>query len=397
MIVIGGHKLSRGLTLEGLSISYFARNSKAYDTLMQMCRWFGYRPMYDDLCRVYLPQDSINWYTFISTTIRELYRELDLMSKREQRPSEFGLKVREHPGAMIITARNKMGAAESEVRSQDLWGQVQRRFRFRKSIESNQRNLEYTKRFVRRLNDERIGSEHLVIDETSGSQILTEVEYTDIIEYIENIDLPEDDLGNRALVNHLNKMKHAKLDKPKVVLFNQSGWGKLKNNIEDNLSDLAREFINNEYLFSDRIALKLPKRLMEDRPDEYTVKSVHLGNSDDEKLFLPDDERKSVSDSVDRKAVSFDYLCSERRDYPGLIIYLFAVAVQPANELPKLGHGLMPTVGYTVSFPRPENLRGKTDKEIKVLLKETKHSYSLNKIHTQLKMAFNYEEYGDDE
>ena len=64
-IVVGGHKLSRGLTLEGLSISYFARNSKAYDTLMQMCRWFGYRPNYGDLCKVYLPIESNEWYTFI--------------------------------------------------------------------------------------------------------------------------------------------------------------------------------------------------------------------------------------------------------------------------------------------------------------------------------------------
>ena len=90
-IVIGGHKLSRGLTLEGLNISYFSRNSKAYDTLMQMCRWFGYRPNYGDLCKVYLPVESNEWYSFISEAINDLYKQLERMSLQGRTPSDFGL------------------------------------------------------------------------------------------------------------------------------------------------------------------------------------------------------------------------------------------------------------------------------------------------------------------
>ena len=108
-IVIGGHKLARGLTLEGLSVSYFARNSKAYDTLMQMCRWFGYRPNYGDLCKVYLPIESNEWYTFIAEAVNELYEELEIMSLQEKTPKEFGLKVRDHQGSLIVTARTKTG------------------------------------------------------------------------------------------------------------------------------------------------------------------------------------------------------------------------------------------------------------------------------------------------
>lgn len=55
-IVIGGFTLSRGLTLEGLIVSYFYRNSKMYDTLMQMGRWFGYRNNYEELCRIYIDE-----------------------------------------------------------------------------------------------------------------------------------------------------------------------------------------------------------------------------------------------------------------------------------------------------------------------------------------------------
>ncbi|QDT33929.1 Z1 domain protein [Thalassoglobus polymorphus] len=216
-IVIGGHKLSRGLTLEGLSISYFARNSKAYDTLMQMCRWFGYRPNYEDLCRVYLPEESIEWYSFISTAIRELYQELELMARKEARPREFGLKVREHPGAMLITAKNKIGWAESEIRSQDLWGQVQRRFRFRPDPEVNRRNLEFTTSFITRLME---AVEHKT-DTKTGAVCFPEVSYSDVIEFITEMDLPEDDLGNGALIKHLKKMEEMNLAATRVVLFNQ--------------------------------------------------------------------------------------------------------------------------------------------------------------------------------
>ena len=100
-IAIGGHKLSRGLTLEGLSVSYFARNSRSYDTLMQMCRWFGYRPGYKDICKLFTPRESVEWYEHISDAIRDLYSELDRMIELGRTPSDFGLKIRNHPGLLI--------------------------------------------------------------------------------------------------------------------------------------------------------------------------------------------------------------------------------------------------------------------------------------------------------
>lgn len=399
-IVIGGHKLSRGLTLEGLSVSYFARNSKAYDTLMQMCRWFGYRPNYADLCRVYLPPESIDWYAFISAAIRELYQELELMARRERRPSEFGLKVREHPGAMIITAKNKIGWGETDIRSQDLWGQVQRRFRFPADIEVNRRNLNYTASFVRRLLKERAGTEDCRVDEASQSLVVSNVEYKDIIEYVERMDLPEDDLGNAALKSHLKKMKNASLGLPKVVVFNQASLGRPK--WEQELSNAERVFVNEPYVFSDAVSINLPKRFMQVDKDYFKVKSVHLGNPDDEKLFLSNDERNRVSEQATRNAVSFDYICSDDRDYPGLLIYHFAVAIQERSTpevrgVLRLGHGLMPTVGYTISIPRSENLKGKTRKEISDIVKNTKHSYRVGKIYRRLQELSAYEEYEDEE
>jgi hypothetical protein len=115
VIAIGGFSLSRGLTLEGLMVSYFLRNSMMYDTLMQMGRWFGYRPDYEDLCRVWMPEEAAGWYAHVSESIEELREELRKMAAADATPEEFGLKVRAHPDTLIVTARNKMGSGERIV------------------------------------------------------------------------------------------------------------------------------------------------------------------------------------------------------------------------------------------------------------------------------------------
>ena len=116
VIAVGGNSLSRGLTLEGLCVSYFYRNTMMYDTLLQMGRWFGYRPNYDDLFKVWMAEDAIDWYGYITDAVNELKEELKKMKRQNQTPEQFGLKVRQAPGALLITARNKMRSATSVSR-----------------------------------------------------------------------------------------------------------------------------------------------------------------------------------------------------------------------------------------------------------------------------------------
>jgi len=108
IVAIGGDKLSRGLTLEGLSVSYFLRSSKMYDTLMQMGRWFGYRPGYLDLCRLYTTQDLIDWYRHIALASAELKREFEHMAAIGGTPRDYGLRVRTHPNGLQITGASKL-------------------------------------------------------------------------------------------------------------------------------------------------------------------------------------------------------------------------------------------------------------------------------------------------
>lgn len=108
VIAVGGNSLSRGLTLEGLTVSYFYRNTMMYDTLLQMGRWFGYRSNYDDLFKIWIGEDAIGWYSYITDAFNELKGELRRMARQNLTPEDFGLKVRQDPGSLIVTARNKM-------------------------------------------------------------------------------------------------------------------------------------------------------------------------------------------------------------------------------------------------------------------------------------------------
>ncbi|MFX3636048.1 MAG: Z1 domain-containing protein [Candidatus Pristimantibacillus sp.] len=108
VIAIGGDKLSRGITLEGLSVSYYLRASKMYDTLMQMGRWFGYRPGYLDLCRLYTSEELISWYKHIAMANEELRKEFDYMAATGGTPMDYGLRVRTHPDGLQITSSNKL-------------------------------------------------------------------------------------------------------------------------------------------------------------------------------------------------------------------------------------------------------------------------------------------------
>jgi hypothetical protein len=111
VIAIGGDKLARGLTLEGLSTSYFLRASRMYDTLMQMGRWFGYRPGYLDLCRLYTSSDLVGWFKHISDAAAELREEFEVMANSRATPREYGLKIQSH-SELMITSQLKMRAGK---------------------------------------------------------------------------------------------------------------------------------------------------------------------------------------------------------------------------------------------------------------------------------------------
>lgn len=102
-IAVGGNRLSRGFTLEGLSINYFVRTTDFSDALLQMGRWFGYRPGYLDCCKLFITRDSMGKYDLVTRTIEELEIEFIKMKEKNRKPSDFILRVKKHPGVLKIT------------------------------------------------------------------------------------------------------------------------------------------------------------------------------------------------------------------------------------------------------------------------------------------------------
>lgn len=150
VIAVGGEKLSRGLTLEGLSVSYYLRTSKTYlyDTLLQMGRWFGYRPGYKDLCRIYTTNLLAFNYERIAAADEELREEFNKMADQRETPKRYGLRVRTHPG-LLVTSRVKM--RHSETYDIDYQGNTKETTVFHPSPEVVDSNLRETDRFLQGL------------------------------------------------------------------------------------------------------------------------------------------------------------------------------------------------------------------------------------------------------
>jgi hypothetical protein len=113
VVAVGGDKLSRGLTLEGLTVSYYLRASKTYDTLLQMGRWFGYRPGYLDVTRLYTTKELVSYYVHITRANRELMDLAGAVSRAKQTPRHVGLRVLDGTGNLQVTAAAKMRSSQT--------------------------------------------------------------------------------------------------------------------------------------------------------------------------------------------------------------------------------------------------------------------------------------------
>lgn len=167
-IVVGGTSVSRGYTLEGLSVSYFLRNTVFYDTLMQMGRWFGYREGYQDLCKIYLTESMIDNFGHIIESTEDLINDLRKMSDEGLTPKDFGLAVRSHPDSILqVTARNKQRNVTNFMHSICLDGKSKETSWLSENEDFRRGNLEVVKVMIRDLqnkyvnNGEPVGKHYL--------------------------------------------------------------------------------------------------------------------------------------------------------------------------------------------------------------------------------------------
>lgn len=116
VIAVGGNTLSRGVTLEGLTSSYFLRTAKAYDTLLQMGRWFGYRPGYKDLIRVWMPEQTQAWFADLALVEAEIRAEIEQNAySGTVKPKDLPVKIRTHPQLAVTRAAAMKSAVKAQV------------------------------------------------------------------------------------------------------------------------------------------------------------------------------------------------------------------------------------------------------------------------------------------
>lgn len=386
VIAIGGHRLSRGLTLKDLSVSYFVRNSKGSDTLTQMCRWFGYRPGYEDLCKVYMTETYERHYQEISTIIDELYQELNLMKIQNKTPKDFGLKVREHPDNILITAKNKMRNAASTIVRLDLWGRASKHYYIDNDDSKNTKNLYTTDKFIKEL----LVNNHYDKKQDQGV-IISDVNYDSVLRFISDMEINSGvQTPIEAVTGFIHLMKKNKLPLFKVVVTS------IKKSRDPSFEKFTitkeqlQQYRNNASLKLGGIDFICQYRNLINKLDIIGPRSAEIADPADERILFTDSQLKMLDDRLNVERILNPYFRSnEFRDYPALFIYPINAGIEDKNvESPIFKTPFTnPTIMYRISYPSLDHIQ-KTDDEIKDLRDKGKVSYAFNTVAQQYSLMF---------
>jgi hypothetical protein len=186
VIGVGGLALARGLTLEGLLTSYVLRNVGAADTLLQIGRWFGYRPGFERICRIHVTSSLIGDFQEVSDSVEELRADFQRMALLGKTPFEFGLKVRQSPTGIAITAANKMRTATEISLAEDFSVRHIQAYSVYESDEANKQNLDAVDDFLGRV---QAGSGKPA--DTPSARVWTHVPVAEILRLLKVVQLPQ--------------------------------------------------------------------------------------------------------------------------------------------------------------------------------------------------------------
>jgi len=341
VIAIGGDKLTRGLTLEGLSISYYLRASKMYDTLMQMGRWFGYKSGYVDLCRLYTSSELKGWYEDITMASEELRQEFNFMAKAKATPEDYGLKVRTHPDGLKITGANRLKTGtEMQV---TFAGSVCETYAFHKDKQIISKNFNKTESFLHELgNKSETKGSHYIWKEIPGNRIISFLE-----NYTSHPSCRKADTG--LLTKYIRKqMEKDELTSWTVALLSKSGSGQQVNIAGKRISLWKRSDTSN-------------------KPGIYTVIKSHILSPRNEYLDFSEEKVKRLR-QLTKEAFDNGIIRTRNNKPPtqpsGIIIRTERPAERGLLLLYPLDHTILnnyetfadnPVIGFVISFPTSSN------------------------------------------
>ena len=322
--------------MEGLSVSYYIRPAKNYDTLLQMGRWFGYRPGYIDLCRLYTTDDLVGWYEHIVVANEELRREFNFMELSRLTPEDYGLKVRTHPTGLNVTAANKIRHGKKMRVS--FSGHLSQTTIFHKDTAIHDENLAAINHWIQSLNSP---------TKTSKKRIVwQDVPATQVVRFLEHyVSHPtcrraESDL----LIKYIQKLLgHGELANWTVALVSNS------------LAKATQIKIGGY-----DVGLLLREDSTPDDSNLYMLKKSNILNPDDEQIDLSDKQiEKALADNI----ASWEIGETRAKKKPEKPSGPFIRSVRPPQNGLLLLYPLDPTlvkkpftatpiVGFAISFPR---------------------------------------------
>ncbi|HEY0024814.1 MAG TPA: Z1 domain-containing protein [Longimicrobium sp.] len=354
VIAIGGDKLSRGLTLEGLSVSYFLRASRMYDTLMQMGRWFGYRPGYLDLCRLYTTPDLTDWYSHIAGASEELREDFNRMVASGGTPRDFGHRVKSHP-AMLVTSQVKM--RHGTTINVSFAGDISETINFWRSRGKLERNWNAVQQLVAGLEQTGIQPARVTDDtdtQPAGGWMYTGVPHTGVIDFLTGYQehAASKKVKTKLLADYIRKEAESERLLEWTLLV-ASGSGSAQTIASISVPRVARSW----FLTGDDLA----EQEILKQQNHFRIR--RLVSPTDESRDLTSEEYKRAfeatltdwsDDPGDRKKPSRPSGPQIRRARPATRGLLILYLLDPGDTLedkvePDAGH--LPIVGFAASFP----------------------------------------------
>lgn len=339
VIAVGGSRLSRGITLEGLSVSYYLRTTKMYDSLMQMGRWFGYRPGYVDLCRLYTTEQIFEWFNHITMATEEMRNDFDEMTASHQRPKDFRLKVRNHHGLMTITSLTKLYFSKNiEISFSGTNPQTYLLFKDKKSIQNNFKNLQNLFDRLGFPKDENIIRKR----EKIRYLLYRDVKIDVLIDFIENFKINIPSINNEVISKYIQNQRQqcnirewniciVSNTSEKALLYDEGVIKKPENRTEYDVQKYKLYSNGNE------LELVCSVRNQTEFSEFYKITKNQIDDVVDRQVDLHESEVGTIKErrAKEKKGLLLIYALDER-------------------GTPNVNNGI-PIIGYSLHFPKIEN------------------------------------------
>lgn len=341
VIVIGGNAISRGITLEGLSTSYFHRQSLQYDTLLQMGRWFGYREGYQHLCRIWMPERTESHFAHISSAVAELRKDLRIMYDIGARPYDFGLRVRTHPDLLLITARNKMRHAQNVDVLIDFSSRAIETPYLSKNHAELQSNYSVTKTFLHSLIQSK--NQDSISNQKTDGVIWNNIYPSTVADYLKQLQIHKRNEAfiDNNIIKFITNNQIPELRIWDIAVANGSGD---KLNIIDNQFQIEQSL--RQIIVSDQSGNKFNWLQVSSRRKVGSGNSITLGLSEAEKA------RAQELKQQDTTGTSIREYYAEVRTRPILIIYFIEPIDNDNNKSIISQYTTVPLVALSINFPK---------------------------------------------